>query len=80
LSAAATEEEMKETHKNLLKDVGVASSGSFIESMIKGLRFVLQEIQALKREISKARIKIMEPIIKGPGGLEYLKKAFGGRR
>ncbi|KAI3966808.1 hypothetical protein MKW92_053658 [Papaver armeniacum] len=76
LSAAATEEEMKETHKNLLKDLGVASSGSFIESMIKGLRFVLQEIQALKREISKARIKIMEPIIKGPGGLEYLKKAF----
>ncbi|KAI3966806.1 hypothetical protein MKW92_053656 [Papaver armeniacum] len=67
LSAAATEDEMKETHKNLLKDVGVASSGSFIESMIKGLRFVLQEIQ------------IMEPIIKGPGGLEYLKKAFGGR-
>ncbi|KAI3887931.1 hypothetical protein MKX03_013166 [Papaver bracteatum] len=79
LSAAATEDEMKETHKNLLKDLGVASSDSFIESMIKGLRFVLQEIQALKREISKARIKIMEPIIKGPGGLEYLKKAFGGR-
>ncbi|RZC81977.1 hypothetical protein C5167_044567 [Papaver somniferum] len=79
LSAAATEDEMKETHKNLLKDLGVASSGSFLESMIKGLRFVLQEIQALKREISKARIKIMEPIIKGPGGLEYLKKAFGGR-
>ncbi|XP_026411344.1 uncharacterized protein LOC113306647 [Papaver somniferum] len=79
LSAAATEDKMKETHKNLLKDLGVASSGSFIDSMIKGLRFVLQEIQALKREISKARIKIMEPIIKGPGGLEYLKKAFGGR-
>ncbi|RZC54087.1 hypothetical protein C5167_012946 [Papaver somniferum] len=79
LSAAATEDEMKETHKNLLNDLAVASSGSFIESMIKGLRFGLQEIQALKREISKARIKIMEPIIKGPGGLEYLKKAFGGR-
>ncbi|KAI3980120.1 hypothetical protein MKX01_034726 [Papaver californicum] len=78
-------DEMKETHKNLLKDLGVASqaressSGSFIESMIKGLHFVLQEIQALRREISKARIKIMEPIIKGPGGLEYLKKAFGRR-
>ncbi|MCL7043041.1 hypothetical protein MKW94_026560 [Papaver nudicaule] len=72
---------MKETHKKLLKDLGVAesSSGSFIESMIKGLRFVLHEIQALRREISKARIKIMEPIIKGPGGLEYLKTAFGVR-
>ncbi|MCL7032215.1 hypothetical protein MKW94_010935 [Papaver nudicaule] len=85
LSAPATEDEMKETHKKLLKDLGVASQpressrGSFIESMIKGLRFVLHEIQALRREISKARIKIMEPIIKGPGGLEYLKNAFGAR-
>ncbi|MCL7026217.1 hypothetical protein MKW94_027960 [Papaver nudicaule] len=85
LSAPATEDEMKETHKKLLKDLGAASqaressSGSFLESMIKGLRFVLHEIQALRREISKARIKIMEPIIKGPGGLDYLKKAFGGR-
>ncbi|MCL7025602.1 hypothetical protein MKW94_028977 [Papaver nudicaule] len=85
LSAPAAEDEMKETHKKLLKDLGVASqaressSGSFIESTIKGLRFVLHEIQALRREISKARIMIMEPIIKGPGGLEYLKNAFGAR-
>ncbi|MCL7045526.1 hypothetical protein MKW94_020629 [Papaver nudicaule] len=85
LSAPAAEDDMKETHKKLLKDLGVASqardssSGSFIELMIKGLRFVLNEIQALRREISKARIKIMEPIIKGPGGLEYLKNAFGAR-
>ncbi|MCL7038294.1 hypothetical protein MKW94_006940 [Papaver nudicaule] len=86
LSATATLDDMKETHKKLLIGLGVASqaresssSGSFIESTIKGLRFVLHEIQALRREISKARIKIMEPIIKGPGGLEYLKNAFGGR-
>ncbi|KAA8538698.1 hypothetical protein F0562_028321 [Nyssa sinensis] len=43
---------------------------------MKGLRFVLRKIQALKHEISKARIRILEPFIKGPAGLEYLQKAF----
>lgn len=32
--------------------------------------------QVLKQEISKARIKMMEPLLKGPTGVEYLKKAF----
>ncbi|KAK9114975.1 hypothetical protein Syun_021772 [Stephania yunnanensis] len=30
----------------------------------------------LKREISKARIRMIEPFIKGPAGLDYLGKAF----
>lgn len=33
----------------------------------------------LKKEISKARILMMEPIIKGSAGLEYLHKAFADR-
>lgn len=36
-------------------------------------------MQTLKKEISKARIRIVEPLIKGPAGLEYLKKAFSNR-
>lgn len=35
--------------------------------------------QTLKREISKARLKLVEPLIKGPAGLEYLRKAFTNR-
>ena len=35
--------------------------------------------QSLKREISRARIRMIEPMIKGPAGLEYLRKAFSGR-
>ncbi|XP_058097726.1 uncharacterized protein LOC131242839 isoform X2 [Magnolia sinica] len=35
--------------------------------------------QELKREISKARIRMMEPFIKGPAGFEYLQKAFADR-
>ncbi|KAI3752852.1 hypothetical protein L2E82_24891 [Cichorium intybus] len=41
---------------------------------------VLQELaDVLKQEISSVRIKIMEPLIKGPAGLEYLGKAFTER-
>lgn len=36
-------------------------------------------MQTLKREISKARVRIMESLIDGPAGLEYLKKAFANR-
>nr|DAD24283.1 TPA_asm: hypothetical protein HUJ06_025747 [Nelumbo nucifera] len=82
LSAPAVEDEMKKTHKKFLKELneishaGEKSNALFAIVMVKGLRFVMEQIQELKREISKARIRIMEPLIKGPAGLEYLKKAF----
>ncbi|KAJ4964336.1 hypothetical protein NE237_024275 [Protea cynaroides] len=80
LSASATEEEIKKTHNKLLNELGeiaqAAEKSKFILAIIKGLRFVLEQIQELKREISKARIRKIEPLIKGPAGLEYLRKAF----
>ncbi|KAM0940788.1 putative T-complex 11 protein [Dioscorea sansibarensis] len=85
LSAPAAEDEMKKTHKELLSELaaiprsGGESNSSFIIATVKGLRFVLDEIQVLKKEISKARILMMEPIIKGSAGLEYLQKAFSDR-
>lgn len=33
----------------------------------------------LKQEISKARLRIMEPLLKGPTGLDYLRNAFANR-
>lgn len=33
----------------------------------------------LKQEISKARIQMMEPLLKGPAGLDYLRNAFANR-
>ncbi|KAL6961961.1 hypothetical protein U1Q18_036920 [Sarracenia purpurea var. burkii] len=85
LSAPASEDEMKPTHRKLLKELGEIlqagdkSNASIAVLMITGLRFVLQQIQVLKKEISKARIRILEPFIKGPAGLEYLRKAFTNR-
>ncbi|KAJ4964387.1 hypothetical protein NE237_024326 [Protea cynaroides] len=80
LSAPATEEKIKKTHKKLLNELGeIAQStdkSKFFLAIIKGLRLVLEQIQELKREISKARIRMIEPLIKGPAGLEYLRKAF----
>lgn len=85
LSAPANDEELKSSHCKLLEElreifkVGDKSNASISFVVIKGLRYVLQEIQALKREISKARIRFIEPLIKGHAGLEYLKNAFANR-
>ncbi|XAR56338.1 hypothetical protein NMG60_11036783 [Bertholletia excelsa] len=82
LSAPANEDELKVSHLKLLKELneicqaGNGSSHSQTVALIKGLRFVLEQIQTLKQEISKARIKIMEPLLKGPVGLDYLRNAF----
>lgn len=85
LSAPASEDELKVAHVKMLKELAEICQGesgsnqSHVIALIKGLRFVLEEIQALKQEISKARIKIMEPLLKGPAGLEYLKNVFANR-
>ncbi|XP_050208723.1 uncharacterized protein LOC126659468 isoform X2 [Mercurialis annua] len=85
LSAPANDEEIKSSHNKLLRELeetseaGDKSSSSFSLLMIKGLRNVLREIQDLKKEISKAHLKFVEPIIKGSAGLEYLKRAFCDR-
>lgn len=85
LSAPANEDELKVAHLTVLKELGEicesedGSSSSHSVALIKGLRFVLEQIQALKHEISKARIKIMEPLLKGPAGLEYLRNTFSTR-
>lgn len=33
-------------------------------------------MQALKQEIGRARIKLVEPLVKGAAGFDYLKNAF----
>ncbi|KAJ7002065.1 hypothetical protein NC653_012210 [Populus alba x Populus x berolinensis] len=82
LSSPAQEDVMKALHQKLLKELAETcqtqdeSKHPHIAAMIKGLRFVLEQIQALKQEISKVRIRMMEPLLTGPAGLDYLRKAF----
>ncbi|CAI9764550.1 unnamed protein product [Fraxinus pennsylvanica] len=82
LSAPACEDELKEKHQKFLKELAEVcwasdgSENSHVIAFIKGLRFVLEQIQELKQEISVARIRFLEPFLKGPGALEFLGKAF----
>ncbi|GLU16334.1 hypothetical protein SLE2022_327720 [Rubroshorea leprosula] len=85
LSSPAKDIEIQITHQNLLKELQeISQSGDKLDStsallMVKGLRLVLEQIQTLKKEVSLARIKMTEPLIKGPAGVDYLKKAFAKR-
>ncbi|KAK4405041.1 hypothetical protein Sango_0510600 [Sesamum angolense] len=82
LSAPAYEDELKKKHQQFMKDLAEtcwasgSSENSQVITLIKGLRYVLEQIQELKQEVSKARIKILEPFLKGPEALYFLGKAF----
>jgi len=85
LSAAAKEDEMKKNHDKLLSELSTNSEvndngiNSFAIAVIKGLRFILEEIKELQAEVSKARVQMMQQIIKESAGVEYLQKAFADR-
>ncbi|CDO97570.1 unnamed protein product [Coffea canephora] len=82
LSAPAHTEELKAKHRGFLEELaemcraGDASRKSHIIALVRGLRYVLDQIQTLKQEVSKARIRLLEPLLKGPAGLDFLRKAF----
>ncbi|KAK7331605.1 hypothetical protein VNO80_28342 [Phaseolus coccineus] len=85
LSAPANEEMMKATHKKLFHELGEicqsrdGSNNSCVVALVKGLQFVFRQIQILKKEISKARIRLMESSVKGSAGLDYLRNAFANK-
>ncbi|CAL0325057.1 unnamed protein product [Lupinus luteus] len=85
LSAPATEETMKASHQKLFSQLSEMcqsedeSNNSCVMTLVKGLQFVLEQIQTLKKDISKAHIRLIEPLVKGPASLDYLRNAFANR-
>ncbi|KAK6915972.1 T-complex 11 [Dillenia turbinata] len=85
LSAPASEDEMQKNGQRLMKELAEICEASenskkaHAIAMIKGLRFLLEQIQVLKWEISRARIRLMEPFLKSQAGFDYLQNAFAGR-
>ncbi|KAJ1279518.1 hypothetical protein BS78_04G162300 [Paspalum vaginatum] len=85
LSSPAKEDEMKKSHDKLLgalikdPESNYRGPNPFVVSVIKGLRFIMEELKALKAEVNRARIQLLEPVIKGSGGVEYLQKSFADR-
>ncbi|KAI4367430.1 hypothetical protein MLD38_023168 [Melastoma candidum] len=84
LSSPASEYRLKSSYQQLLRELAeMYTEGSLKNvhaiAMTRGLRFILEEIQALKVEISNARIQLMIPMLKGEAGFDYLRTAFSNR-
>ncbi|XP_019180292.1 PREDICTED: uncharacterized protein LOC109175489 [Ipomoea nil] len=85
LCAPDDKDELKCAHQKLLQELADIpqaadkSNTKFALVVVQGLRFVLQQIQRLKRSRTKTRIRGLEPYIKGPAGVEYLRNAFSNR-
>ncbi|KAL5722522.1 hypothetical protein ACHQM5_006036 [Ranunculus cassubicifolius] len=75
LSSPASESDMMKTHTKLMDELSDEKANPSLV-IVKGLRFVLEGIQDLKKEINKAHIRMLEPVIQGPAGFDYLRKAF----
>ncbi|ESQ34493.1 hypothetical protein EUTSA_v10006618mg [Eutrema salsugineum] len=82
LSAPANDRENESTHQNLLEELhrlcqAKDESGNLrAVAIVKGIRFILEQIQELKREIGIGRITIMKPFLQGQAGFDYLTQAF----
>ncbi|KAG9141855.1 hypothetical protein Leryth_013979 [Lithospermum erythrorhizon] len=86
LSAPANDDKLRATHEKFMKEIAEMcqdsnedSDNRHVIALLKGLRFLLEQIQGLKEEISKARIQMFEPFLNGPVAIEYLRKAFTSR-
>ncbi|XP_010460065.1 PREDICTED: uncharacterized protein LOC104741004 isoform X2 [Camelina sativa] len=85
LSAPVNDSENESTHRDLLKElhrlcqVKDESGNLRAVAIVKGIRFILEQIQELKQEIGKGRITIMKPFLQGPAGFDYLTQAFEKR-
>lgn len=77
----AYEEELIAKHQKFMKYLAdMAACGcsdkSQVIALIEGLRYVLEQIQELQQQLSKARIRSLEPFLNGPVALDFLGKAF----
>ncbi|KAJ0257652.1 T-complex protein 11 [Hirschfeldia incana] len=85
LSAPVNDRENESTHQSLLEELhrlcqAKDESGKLhAVAIVKGIRFILEQIQELKREIGIGRITVMKPFLKGPAGYDYLTQAFEKR-
>ncbi|CAI9103818.1 OLC1v1002390C1 [Oldenlandia corymbosa var. corymbosa] len=82
LSAPASTDELEATHQKFMEELATMcqengpSKKAHTVALVKGLRFVLEQIQILKQEVSKYKIQFLQPVLKGPAGLAFLRKSF----
>jgi len=83
LAIPANDKESKAANEKLFHELSEIVAGmdknsnhSFARALVKGLRFILEQIQVLKQHISAARIRALEPLVQGSEGVSYLQQAF----
>lgn len=83
LAIPANDKESKAAHEKLFHELSEIVAGmdknsnrSFAHALVKGLRFILEQIQVLKQHISAARIRALEPLVQGSAGVSYLQQSF----
>ncbi|KAL8151813.1 hypothetical protein V2J09_021621 [Rumex salicifolius] len=82
LSAPANDNKIRQENEKLLKELTLVcqvngeTDQMRVIAVVKGLRFVLEQIQGLKRDISTTHIRLAETLLNGSAGVEYLQTAF----
>jgi hypothetical protein len=85
LGAPIRDSDTKAAHQSLVDELSVAvspnseSESAFAVSLVKGVRFIFEQIQVLKQDITSTRLQALAPLINGPAGIDYMRKAFGAR-
>eukprot|EP00249_Psilotum_nudum_P022113 c28380_g1_i1 orf=183-3803(+) len=81
LGAPARDEDARGAQEVLFQELSDITSlmgerNSFVYALVKGLRFVLEQVQLLKADISATRIHALASFIQGTAGVEYLQNSF----
>ncbi|CAM6123425.1 unnamed protein product [Calypogeia fissa] len=85
LGAPVRDSGTKAAHQSLLSDLAVAAGSNgeaqstFANALVKGLRFIFDQLQILKQDIISARLRSLAPLINGSAGVVYVRKAFAAR-
>ncbi|BBN07792.1 hypothetical protein MPTK1_4g06470 [Marchantia polymorpha subsp. ruderalis] len=85
LGAPIRDSETKAAHQSLLTGLSVSPKAdgetqrAFANAMVKGLRFIFEQLQVLKKDISSSRLRALAPMISGSAGVDYMRKAFASR-
>ncbi|KAG0600305.1 hypothetical protein M758_11G023200 [Ceratodon purpureus] len=83
LGSPARDSPAKAAHESLVKELSATVSSNskdtqtaFFTTLVKGLRFIFEQLQVLKQDISATRLRAIAPLIGGTVGVDYLRSSF----
>lgn len=86
LGSPARDSPAKAAHDSLVKELSATVSSdskdtqtAFFTTLVKGLRFIFEQLQVLKQDINASRLRAIAPLIGGTVGVDYMRSAFATR-